>query len=226
MEIQEILIMLKEKFPKAFFDAPHEKPLKIKIHEDIYQALEGAVSKQKIMLALKLYSKSKSYRLGHAKDAKRIDLSGDAAGVVNGSYETVQDKQKAMTPKTTRVEQLKANPKRWAKLFAQRHKLDSVNVRKFCLKGLNEEQKEALRVFFQLPKLGKKEEPKKTKASKKVATPAKGAGKNQKNPSRVISKTSVLPKPEIKQGPQAPIPVVRESVTSTGKKILVRKKVQ
>ncbi|MEZ5672368.1 MAG: ProQ/FINO family protein [Thiotrichaceae bacterium] len=44
---EEVLALLKEKFPKTFFNHPRDiRPLKINIHLDIRQALGGCVFQQ------------------------------------------------------------------------------------------------------------------------------------------------------------------------------------
>ncbi|WP_419413619.1 ProQ/FINO family protein [Pontibacter sp. JAM-7] len=73
------LQLLIDAYPKTF-DRQNVRPLKIGIQEDL--VAEGKIAKNKIKRALASYVRSLSYYRSLREGAERIDLSGEAAGVV------------------------------------------------------------------------------------------------------------------------------------------------
>lgn len=84
---EEVLALLKEKFPKTFFNHPRDiRPLKINIHLDIRQALGDVCSNKAIERALKLYAKQPAYYSLLKLNAQRIDLEGNLCGEVTDEH--------------------------------------------------------------------------------------------------------------------------------------------
>lgn len=84
---EEVLALLKQKFPKTFFDDPQLiRPLKINIHLDIRQVLGEACSNKSIERALKLYAKQPAYYNLLKLNAQRIDLDGNLCGEVTDEH--------------------------------------------------------------------------------------------------------------------------------------------
>ncbi len=84
---EEVLALLKQKFPKAFFDDPHQiRPLKINIHLDIRQVLGDICSNKAIERALKLYAKQPAYYNLLKLNTPRIDLEGHSSGEVTDEH--------------------------------------------------------------------------------------------------------------------------------------------
>lgn len=84
---EEVLALLKQKFPKTFFDDPQQiRPLKINIHIDIRQVLGEICSNKSIERALKLYAKQPAYYSLLKLNAQRIDLDGNLCGEVTDEH--------------------------------------------------------------------------------------------------------------------------------------------
>jgi hypothetical protein len=84
---EEVLALLKEKFPKTFFDNPRDIcPLKINIHLDIRQILGDLCSNKAIERALKLYAKQPAYYNLLKLNTQRIDLDGNLYGEVTNEH--------------------------------------------------------------------------------------------------------------------------------------------
>ncbi len=84
---EEVLALLKQKFPKTFFDDPQQiRPLKINIHLDIRQVLGEICSNKSIERALKLYAKQPAYYSLLKLNAQRIDLDGNLCGEVTDEH--------------------------------------------------------------------------------------------------------------------------------------------
>lgn len=81
---EEILSILQQRFPQAFAIEP-VRPLKINIHLDLRAACPD-LSNRMIARALKLYAKTEVYRQALIEGAERIDLNGQASGVVAAEH--------------------------------------------------------------------------------------------------------------------------------------------
>jgi ProP effector len=79
-----VIELLAERWPAAFavFEQ-RRQPLKIGIHIDILAALDGAVTKTELKLGLGYYTNNVGYLHALHEGAARIDLAGDAVGVVS-----------------------------------------------------------------------------------------------------------------------------------------------
>ena len=78
-----VIELLAETFPKCFvIFEQRRRPLKIGIHLDVLAALDGAVTAEELSRALGIYAANKWYRESLVAGATRIDLNGQAAGVV------------------------------------------------------------------------------------------------------------------------------------------------
>ena len=76
-------VLLVNKFPKTFTADPKcRKPLKIGIADDLIVRIDGAIRKRELRLALALYCGSVSYLRNCEVGAERLDLDGNAVGVV------------------------------------------------------------------------------------------------------------------------------------------------
>src|SRR5262249_6694211 len=82
----ETLLLLRQKFPQAFarLSGRTRKPLKIGIHVDIAVALPD-LSPAEISLALRHYVSDLKYHRAVVEGASRIDLDGNAVGVVTAA---------------------------------------------------------------------------------------------------------------------------------------------
>lgn len=84
---EEVLALLKQKFPMTFFDDPQQiRPLKINIHLDIRQVLGEICSNKSIERALKIYAKQPAYYNLLKLNAQRIDLDGNLCGEVTDEH--------------------------------------------------------------------------------------------------------------------------------------------
>ena len=78
-----VIELLAEAFPKCFaIFEQRRKPLKVGIHTDILAALDGVITPEELSRALGIYAANKWYRESLVAGATRIDLNGQAAGVV------------------------------------------------------------------------------------------------------------------------------------------------
>jgi sRNA-binding protein len=77
---------LAEKWPKAFhvFER-RRKPLKIGVDTDIVAGLDGAITLPELRAAMRSYTGNLGYLLASKEGAVRVDLQGDAAGVVTAT---------------------------------------------------------------------------------------------------------------------------------------------
>jgi len=94
--LENILELLRERFPKCFVRYPQPRqPLKIGIHKDVYAALAGVESRRKLHRALTAYTNDAAYREQLKPGAVRIDLAGEPAGVVTAEQVSPPPKPKA-----------------------------------------------------------------------------------------------------------------------------------
>lgn len=86
-EKQLVLNWLRDQFPNTFFQKSHlVKPLKLGILEDIFDVYERLdnppLSKKKLREALNYYTASNAYLLCQKPEVPRLDLFGEANGIV------------------------------------------------------------------------------------------------------------------------------------------------
>jgi len=81
--IEAALELLCERFPRAFvrFEG-RRRPLKLGIRDDVRAALNGAITDVELHRALRIYCTNAVYRSRLVTGATRVDLNGEAAGVV------------------------------------------------------------------------------------------------------------------------------------------------
>ncbi len=92
---EELLVVLKRKFPNTFFDNAEEiRPLKIDIHRDIHAVLAHHYSKKLIRRALHLYINQVAYRNKLMCDIQRIDLEGNICGIVTEEHVNIGEEAK------------------------------------------------------------------------------------------------------------------------------------
>ena len=96
--IRTTLMLLSEKFPKAFNG--RRQPLKLGIHRDVEAALADAATVTAIKQALHFYVTNQGYIEAIKAGASRIDLDGNPAGVV-----TTEEAHDAMV-RLQRIKQL------------------------------------------------------------------------------------------------------------------------
>jgi ProP effector len=94
-----LLATLRELFPAAFSEQP--KPLKLGVHRDVIERL-GPVSHRELRGAFAFYTGSLQYQRALKPGATRIDLDGNAAGVVTEdeaahAQQTIAGIQKKLT---------------------------------------------------------------------------------------------------------------------------------
>ena len=79
-------VLLAERFPKCFaiYDA-RRQPLKIRIRDDLIAALDGAITPQELLSALRFYTGNLGYLRNLRVGASRVDLNGEACGGVSES---------------------------------------------------------------------------------------------------------------------------------------------
>ena len=103
-----IIGQLQKKFPLAFPKNPAPKvPLKIGIHKDLIEQTDQlGISKNDLRAAIKIWCKGKRYWDCLVEGAVRIDLEGNAAGVVT-KEETKQGKssKKLLSSESTSEQQ-------------------------------------------------------------------------------------------------------------------------
>jgi ProP effector len=106
---KEVIAYLVEIFPKCFTAKGEAKPLKIGIFQDLAERLkdDDKVSKTLLRTALRQYTASWRYLHGAKKDAVRVDLDGNDAGVLDAEH--IEHAQKTLEESKT-------------KFFAERNK--------------------------------------------------------------------------------------------------------
>ena len=81
--IDEVITLLATRFPKTFFiHKTRRRPLKVGIHRDIGTVLGDAVDRRTLHAVLRYYVSNIAYRKSQEAGVDRIDLDGNAAGVV------------------------------------------------------------------------------------------------------------------------------------------------
>jgi len=81
--IDEVITLLATRFPKTFFvHETHRRPLKLGIHRDIGAVLGDVVDRRTLHAVLRYYVSNIAYRKSQQAGVDRIDLDGNAAGVV------------------------------------------------------------------------------------------------------------------------------------------------
>jgi len=87
---KEIIAYLAEKFPLCFILEGEAKPLKIGLFQDLAKALQDdeRVSKTQLRHALRQYTSNWRYLHGCREGAVRVDLYGEAAGVIEAEHAT------------------------------------------------------------------------------------------------------------------------------------------
>lgn len=86
---KEVIAYLAEKFPQCFSTDGDAKPLKIGIFEELSERLadDEAVSKTRIRTALRHYTNSWRYLRSVKVGGVRVDLDGNAAGVIEDDHQ-------------------------------------------------------------------------------------------------------------------------------------------
>jgi ProP effector len=102
--IDEVITLLATRFPKTFFvHEAHRRPLKLGIHRDIGAVLGDVVDRRTLHAVLRYYVSNIAYRKSQQAGVDRIDLDGNAAGVVteleavNAQKGVAQQKRKPKT---------------------------------------------------------------------------------------------------------------------------------
>ena len=87
---KEIIAYLAEKFPLCFILEGEAKPLKIGLFQDLAKALQDdeRVSKTQLRHALRQYTSNWRYLYGCREGAVRVDLYGEAAGIIEAEHAT------------------------------------------------------------------------------------------------------------------------------------------
>ena len=81
--IDEVITLLATRFPKTFFiHEARRRPLKVGIHRDIGAVVGDAVDRRTLYAVLRYYVSNIDYRKSQQAGVDRIDLDGNAAGVV------------------------------------------------------------------------------------------------------------------------------------------------
>ena len=83
-DIDDAIELLCERFPRAFFQFERKRvPLKVGIRDDIIAAIGDAIDHQLLGMALRYYTSNFCYRRTQKAGVARIDLDGNACGVVS-----------------------------------------------------------------------------------------------------------------------------------------------
>lgn len=82
---KEVITFLAERFPHCFSAEGEARPLKIGIFQDLVERVQGemGLSKTQLRSALRLYTSSWRYLYGIKAGAVRVDLDGNACGVLH-----------------------------------------------------------------------------------------------------------------------------------------------
>ena len=85
---KEIIAYLAQRFPLCFSVEGEAKPLKIGIFQDLAEALAGdeQLSKTQLRHALRQYTSNWRYLYGCREGAQRVDLNGEAAGILDAEH--------------------------------------------------------------------------------------------------------------------------------------------
>ncbi|ARU94190.1 RNA chaperone ProQ [Tatumella citrea] len=101
---KEVIAFLAQQFPQCFCIEGEAKPLKIGIFQDIVERVPGdsAISKTQLRSALRLYTSSWRYLHGIKAGATRVDLDGNACGVLDEQH--VEHARKQLEEAKARVQ--------------------------------------------------------------------------------------------------------------------------
>ncbi len=105
---KEVIAFLAERFPHCFSAEGEARPLKIGIFQDLVERVEGEMSLSKTQLrsALRLYTSSWRYLYGIKAGAARVDLDGNACGVLDEQH--VEHARKQLEEAKARVQAQRA----------------------------------------------------------------------------------------------------------------------
>ncbi|WP_437613261.1 RNA chaperone ProQ [Erwinia sp. V71] len=101
---KEVIAFLAERFPHCFSAEGEARPLKIGIFQDLVDRVQGEMSLSKTQLrsALRLYTSSWRYLYGIKAGATRVDLDGNACGVLDEQH--VEHARKQLEEAKARVQ--------------------------------------------------------------------------------------------------------------------------
>ncbi|MBY4887629.1 RNA chaperone ProQ [Pantoea sp. DY-15] len=101
---KEVIAFLAERFPQCFSAEGEARPLKIGIFQDLVERVQGELSLSKTQLrsALRLYTSSWRYLYGIKAGAIRVDLDGNACGVLDEQH--VEHARKQLEEAKARVQ--------------------------------------------------------------------------------------------------------------------------
>ncbi|KAB8313515.1 RNA chaperone ProQ [Erwinia endophytica] len=101
---KEVIAFLAERFPQCFIAEGEARPLKIGIFQDLVDRVQGEMSLSKTQLrsALRLYTSSWRYLYGIKAGATRVDLDGNACGVLDEQH--VEHARKQLEEAKARVQ--------------------------------------------------------------------------------------------------------------------------
>ena len=101
---KEVIAFLAERFPQCFSAEGEARPLKIGIFQDLVERVQGEMSLSKTQLrsALRLYTSSWRYLYGIKAGAIRVDLDGNACGVLDEQH--VEHARKQLEEAKARVQ--------------------------------------------------------------------------------------------------------------------------
>ncbi|WP_130835215.1 RNA chaperone ProQ [[Erwinia] mediterraneensis] len=101
---KEVITFLAERFPHCFSAEGEARPLKIGIFQDLVERVQGEMnlSKTQLRSALRLYTSSWRYLYGIKAGATRVDLDGNACGVLDEQH--VEHARKQLEEAKARVQ--------------------------------------------------------------------------------------------------------------------------
>ncbi|ALV92040.1 MULTISPECIES: RNA chaperone ProQ [Pantoea] len=101
---KEVIAFLAERFPQCFSADGEARPLKIGIFQDLVERVQGenSLSKTQLRSALRLYTSSWRYLYGIKAGATRVDLDGNACGVLDEQH--VEHARKQLEEAKARVQ--------------------------------------------------------------------------------------------------------------------------
>ncbi|MBK0125995.1 RNA chaperone ProQ [Pantoea sp. S61] len=101
---KEVIAFLAERFPQCFSAEGEARPLKIGIFQDLVERVQGenSLSKTQLRSALRLYTSSWRYLYGIKAGAIRVDLDGNACGVLDEQH--VEHARKQLEEAKARVQ--------------------------------------------------------------------------------------------------------------------------
>lgn len=101
---KEVIAFLAERFPHCFSAEGEARPLKIGIFQDLVERVQGenSLSKTQLRSALRLYTSSWRYLYGIKAGATRVDLDGNACGVLDEQH--VEHARKQLEEAKARVQ--------------------------------------------------------------------------------------------------------------------------